>query len=72
MVTTRERSSRLEGTYEQVNLRLDDMKRSIDALRSDINNRFNDVINRINYLYVLFFGGWVTIMVAIIGLYVKG
>jgi tetrahydromethanopterin S-methyltransferase subunit G len=72
MVTTRERSSRLEGAYEQVNLRLDDMKRSIDALRSDINNRFNDVINRINYLYVLFFGGWVTIMVAIIGLYVKG
>ena len=72
MVTTRERSSRLEGAYEQVNLRLDDMKRSIDTLRSDKNNRFTDVINRINYLYILFFGGWVTIMVAIIGLYVKG
>ena len=72
MVTTRERSSRLEGAYEQVNLRLDNMKRLIDTLRSDKNNRFTDVINRINYLYILFFGGWVTIMVAIIGLYVKG
>ena len=72
MVTTREMSSRLEGAYEQVNLRLDNMKRLIDTLRSDKNNRFTDVINRINYLYILFFGGWVTIMVAIIGLYVKG
>ena len=72
MTTTDERLSRLEGAYEQVDRRLDDMNRLIDSLRGDMNNRFNEVNSRINNLYVLFFGGWVTIMVAIIGLYLKG
>ncbi len=53
-------------------MRLDDMNRLIDALRRDASIRFNDVKNRVNSLNVLFFVGWVTIMVAIIGLYVKG
>ncbi len=52
--------------------RLDDMNRLIGPLCSGMNNRFNEVNSRINNLYILFFGGWVTIKVAIIGLYVKG
>ena len=65
MTTTDERLSRLEGAYEQVSRRLDDMSRSLDSFRNEMNSRINN-------LYVLFFGGWVTIMAAIIGLYVKG
>jgi hypothetical protein len=65
MMTTTERISRLEGAYEQVDRRLDDMSRAIDSLRDEMNRRINN-------LYLLIFGSWVTIMVAIIGLYVKG
>ena len=65
MTTTNERLSRLEGAYEQVDRRLDDMSRALDSFRNEMNSRINN-------LYVLFFGGWVTIMVAIVGLYVKG
>ena len=72
MTTTNERLSRLEGAYEQVDRRLDDMSRAIDSLRNDIGAFRNEVNSRINNLYILFFGGWVTIMVAIVGLYVKG
>ena len=72
MTTTEERISRLEGAYEQVDRRLNDMSQAIISLRSEMNSRFNEVNSRINNLYVLFFGGWVTIMVAIIGLYFKG
>ena len=64
-MTTTERINRLEGAYEQVDRRLDDMNRSIDALRNEMNSRINNV-------YLLIFGSWVTIMVAIIGLYLKG
>ncbi len=65
MTTTDERLSRLEGAYEQVDRRLDDMSRALDSFRNEMNSRVNNQ-------YVLFFGGWVTIMVAIIGLYLKG
>ena len=65
MTTTDERLSRFEGAYEQVDRRLDDMSRALDSFRNEMNSRINN-------LYVLFFGGWVTIMAAIIGLYVKG
>ncbi len=37
MVTTEERISRLEGTYEQVDERLGHLTSSIDALRADMN-----------------------------------
>ena len=60
-----QRVSRLEGAYEQVDRRLDELSRSIESLRTEMNNRFNNV-------YVLIGGSWVTIMVAIIGLYIKG
>ena len=60
-----ERISKLEGAYEQVDLRLDDLGRSVNSLRAEMNSRFNN-------LYILLGGFWVTIMVAIVGLYIKG
>ena len=72
MTTTDERISRLEGAYEQVDRRLDDMNQALNSLRNDTSAFRNEVNSRINNLYILFFGGWVTIMAAIIGLYFKG
>ena len=71
-MTTTERISRLEGAYEQVDRRLDDMSRALDSLREEIGTLRNEMNSRINNIYVLIFGSWVTIMVAIIGLYLKG
>lgn len=73
MVTEqRERISRLEGTYEQVDKRLDDMNLSIDRLWDEINNLRTEMNSRINNLYILISGSWITLMGAIIGLYIKG
>lgn len=67
-----QRVSRLEGAYEQVDRRLDGMDRWLDqitrtleALRAEMNSRFNN-------LYILFTASWVTIMGALIGLYIRG
>lgn len=38
-----ERTSRLEGAYEQVNERLGDLTQAIASLRSEMNSRFNTV-----------------------------
>ena len=65
MTTTDERISRLEGAYEQVDQRLNDISQALNSFRNEVNRRINN-------LYILFFGGWVTIMAAIIGLYFKG
>ena len=62
MVTSDQRISRLEGAYEQVDKRLDDMHQSIESLRAEMNTRFNTHI-------VLVGGSWATLMAAIIGLY---
>ncbi len=72
MVTIEERVSRLEGAYEQVNSRLDDLNQSMNALRTDMTSKFAEVNSRINTLYVILAGSWVTMMGAIIGLYFKG
>ena len=72
MTTTEERVSRLEGAYDQVNERLGDINRSIEAMGIELNNRINETNNRINGLYVLIFGSWVTTVLAIIGLYFRG
>ena len=85
MVTTEERVSRLEGAYEQLDERLGDIIRSIEAMRSDLNNRFgdlnnrisetndriNETNNRINHLYAVMFGLWATTILAIVGLYFR-
>ncbi len=67
-----QRVSRLEGAYEQVDLRLDELSRSIESLRTEMNGLRAEMNNRFNNVYVLIGGSWVTIMVAIIGLYIKG
>ena len=36
----------LEGAYEQVDKRLEEMNRSIEGLRTDMNSRFNEVNGR--------------------------
>ena len=59
-----QRISRLEGAYEQVDRRLDEMHQSIIGLRAEMNSRFNT-------LYVLIAASWVTIIGAMIGLYFK-
>ena len=59
-----QRISRLEGAYEQVGRRLDEMHQSIIALRAEMNSRFNT-------LYVLIAASWVTLIGAMIGLYFK-
>ena len=67
-----QRVSRLEGAYEQVDRRLDELSRSIESLRTEMNGLRAEMNNRFNNVYVLIGGSWVTIMVAIIGLYIKG
>jgi tetrahydromethanopterin S-methyltransferase subunit G len=68
---TQERVSRLEGAYEQVDRRLDDMNRSIQSVRDEMGSLRGEMNNRINNLYVLLGGTWVATMAAIIGLYFK-
>ena len=57
--TAEERLSRLEGGYEQVNERLNDLTQAINSLRSETNARFNN-------LYIIMGGSWVSLMAAVI------
>ena len=73
-----QRISRLEGAYEQVDRRLDEMHQSIIGLRAEMNslrgemNALRAEMNsRFNTLYVLIAASWVTIIGAMIGLYFK-
>ena len=77
-----QRISRLEGAYEQVDRRLDEMHQSIIGLRAELNGlrvEMHESINslrvemnsRFNTLYVLIAASWVTIIGAMIGLYFK-
>ncbi len=59
---TEERISRLEGAYEQVNERLNDLTQSVNALRAEMNSRFNT-------LYVILATAGVGIGGAFAGLY---
>lgn len=56
------RISRLEGSYERVDARLNDLGQSLESTRAELSNR-------INTLTVIVVGSWVTMMLAIIGLY---
>ena len=64
MVIEQQRISRLEGAYEQVDRRLDELHRSIEGLRTEMNSRFNTLI-------VLLVASWVTLIGVMIGLYFK-
>ena len=61
MVTIEERVSRLEGTYEQVDRRLEELAASMQALRSEMNSRFNN-------MYALMGGLWATIVAGIVAI----
>ena len=78
MVIEQQRISRLEGAYEQVDRRLDDMHRSIEGLRAEMNSRFEEVNSRFaevnsrfNTLIMLLVASWVTLIGVMIGLYFK-
>ena len=58
MATTEQRLGRLEGAYEQVDARL-----------NGLNNRLNEMNGRINTMIALLGAAWISIMLAIIGLY---
>ncbi len=70
-----ERVSRLEGAYEQVDRRLDELSRAIEGLRADMRAEMSalraEMNSRFNTMYVLFGATWVTLIGAIIGLYFK-
>ena len=71
MVIEQQRISRLEGAYEQVDRRLDELHRSIEGLRTEMNSRFEEVNSRFNTLIVLLAASWVTLIGVMIGLYFK-
>ena len=70
-----ERVSRLEGAYEQVDRRLDELSRAIEGLRADMRAEMSalraEVNSRFNSMYVLIGASWVTLIGAMIGLYFK-
>ena len=43
-----ERLSRLEGAYEQVSRRLDDLYLTVNTLRTEMNSRFEEVYSRMD------------------------
>lgn len=67
---TEERLSRLEGGYEQVNERLNDLTQAINSLRSEVSSEVNsfraEVNARFNNMYIIMGGSWVSLMAAII------
>lgn len=66
------RVSRLEGAYEQVDARLSDLQDNLNALRSETQSSMitlgAEINSRINTLYLLIIGSWVTILGASIAL----
>ena len=73
MVTTEDRVSRLEGAYEQVDRRLDDLNTRLSDLSNQVDRRFEvmdrrfDAMDRrFNSLMVIVAGSWITMMAAII------
>ena len=61
MATMEERVSRLEGAYEQVDRRLEELAASMQALRGEMNSRFNN-------MYALMGGLWATIVAGIVAI----
>jgi tetrahydromethanopterin S-methyltransferase subunit G len=66
-----QRISRLEGAYEQVDKRLDDLNRGIESLRAEVGSLRAEVNGRFNNLYVLLGASWATLIGAMIGLYFR-
>ena len=66
MVTTEDRVSRLEGAYEQVDRRLDDLNTRLSDIGNQVDRRFDVIDRRFTSLIILVAGSWVTMMGAII------
>ena len=77
-----QRVSRLEGAYEQVDRRLDDMSRAIQGLREDMEGLRTDtradmsslraeVNSRFNNLYLLLGGMWATIIAGFVAIFLR-
>ena len=49
-----------------------EMNQSIEVLRNDINSRLSEMNSRINGLFVVTIGLWITTVAAIIGIYFRG
>ena len=64
-----QRIGRLEGAYEQVDRRLEDLSRSIDSLRGDMKGLRSEMNSRLNNVYVLLGGLWATTVAGFIALY---
>ena len=75
-----QRTSRLEGVYEQVDGRMEDMNRSIESLRTDTNRSIeslradthslrSEMNSRFNNLYILMGGMWATMVAGFVALF---
>ncbi len=73
--TTEERLSRLEGAYEQVNERLGDLRTDVSSLRSEMNERLNDLARRQdnfrNTMLLLVGGVWATMIGGFIAIFTR-
>lgn len=70
-MASEQRVSRLEGAYEQVDKRLDDLNRAVESLRAEIGNLRAEMNSRFNNVYVLLGASWLTLTGAMIGLYFR-
>ncbi len=64
--------SRLEGAYEQVDRRLDDLNQNVASLRDEVNGLRAEVNGRLNNLYVLIGGLWATMVAGFVALFIAG
>ena len=72
MATSEERISRLEGSYEQVDKRLGDLTASFDRLSNDLNALRADMNAKFNTLIIVMATGGVAVAGAIITLAFRG
>ena len=76
MVTLEERVSRLEGAYEQVDRRLEELNQLMESLRAELresNSALRAKMNsRFNNLNVIIVGSWITVIAGVIALFIKG
>ena len=73
MVTTEERMSRVEGAYEQVDRRLEDLhddmgniRTEMGSLRTEMNDRMTGMENRLHAILIAVIAGSASIVVTLI------
>lgn len=64
-----QRVSRLEGAYEQVNERLNDLTQAVTSLRGDFNSLRTELSSFRNAVFIALSGMWLSVMGAVVGLY---